>query len=65
MMESPTMLTVLDCGQVAEALKVTTSTVKSFVRTGQLETIKVGRHQRFDVRDVQEFVDRQREERES
>ena len=56
-------LHVLDCDEVAAELKVTSSTIKGLVRTGQLATIKVGRHQRFDIRDVQEFVDRQRDER--
>lgn len=57
------LVNVLDCDGVAALLKVTPSTIKGLVRTGQLQAVRIGRHQRFDARDVREFVDRQREDR--
>ena len=55
----PTPL-VLDAEQAAAALCVPVDTVKNLRRTGQLHSLKVGKHVRFCVDDLQEFVNKAR-----
>ena len=44
--------------QVAKRMNVSMSAVKRWVRTGSLRSFKFGASRRFQVRDVQEFIEK-------
>lgn len=48
---------VLTCEEVAHLLQVSDETVKNLHRTGQLRAVKIGKHARWRLRDVQGFVE--------
>ena len=52
----------LDKQQAAAALNVPTDTVSNLTRTGQLASIMVGKHKRWLLDDLREYVQTQRGE---
>lgn len=52
----------LDKKQASAALNVPVATVENLTRTGQLASIMVGKHQRWLLADLQEYVAGQRDE---
>lgn len=44
--------------EVAAALRVGKRRVHTLATTGELKRIKIGRNTRFDVRDVERFIER-------
>ena len=49
-------------GQAAGALNVPVATLENVTRTGQLRSIMVGKHRRWLLDDLREFVKEQRDE---
>lgn len=52
---------LLTASEVAEQLQVPRSWLYSAARSGTFPCVKVGRYTRFDARDVEAWVDSQRE----
>ena len=50
----------LDKQQAAAALNVPTDTLLNLTRTGQLRSIMVGKHKRWLMDDLHEYVEKQR-----
>jgi excisionase family DNA binding protein len=50
----------LTAAQVGERFQVPPSQVYRLARTGQLTVIRIGRYRRFDPRDLEAWLERQR-----
>lgn len=58
-----TMVTLtLDKQQAAAALNVPIATLENLTRTGQLASIMIGKHMRWLLDDLREYVEKQRTE---
>lgn len=53
----PVVEPMLTYGDVAEALKVSPSTVKKLCKDGDLKAVNVGRQVRIRARDLQTYID--------
>lgn len=54
------MANLLTAEEVAKQLRVPKSWVYNAAREGALPSVRCGRYRRFDDRDIQEWIDRQR-----
>jgi excisionase family DNA binding protein len=48
--------------EIAERLGFTADTILEWARRGELESVRIGRHRRFDEQTVKRFIERHREQ---
>lgn len=53
---------LLTINETAELLRITRGTVYYLIRTGQLTTVRVGKHQRIEPSVIRAMLDRSKEE---
>lgn len=55
------MTELLTSKEVASILKVTTRSISNYVKNGQLKAVRIGKVLRFEVSEVEAFIERCKE----